>query len=108
MWLVRHGGENVKESTIEKKLVYGVRRFGWRALKFISPGNDGVPDRIVLGPVGRVVFVELKTDDGKLTRLQENQIGKLRKLGMDVRVLYGAKDVEGFLQEIASYARASR
>lgn len=99
----------MKESTIEKKLVYGVRNFGWRALKFISPGNDGVPDRIVLGPPGHVIFVELKTDVGKLTRLQEIQIGRLRKLGMDVRVLYGAKGVDEFLQEVAGYAlRAPR
>ena len=95
----------MRESTIEKKLVYGARRLGWRALKFISPGNDGVPDRLVLGPCGRAIFVELKTEDWKLTRLQEIQIGKLRRLGHDVRVLYGAKAVDAFLKEVAEYGR---
>ena len=36
------------EREIEKKLVDGVRKLGGRAYKFVSPGNDGVPERIVL------------------------------------------------------------
>ena len=38
------------EREIEKKLVDGVRKLGGRAYKFVSPGNDGVPDRIVVFP----------------------------------------------------------
>ena len=98
----------MRESTIEKKLVSGLRVYGWRALKFISPGNDGVPDRIVLGPAGEVIFVELKTDVGKLTRLQEIQIGRLRRSGHDVRVLYGAKGVGDFIREVSRWPISSR
>jgi hypothetical protein len=91
----------VRESAIEAKLAQGAKRLGWRALKLVSPGTDGVPDRLMLGPGGRVIFVELKAEGGKLTQLQRYQIDRLRRLGQDVRVLVGAAEVEEFLREIA-------
>lgn len=88
------------EREIEKKLVDGVRKLGGRAYKFVSPGNDGVPDRIVVLS-GRVPkFIELKTETGRLSSLQNVQIKKLKDLGQDVRVLYGLEDVKRFLEEI--------
>ena len=88
------------EREVEKKLVDGVRRMGGRAYKFVSPGNDGVPDRIVVLPDTAPMFVELKTESGKLSSLQKVQITRLEKLGQTVVVLYGAKDVENFLGEV--------
>lgn len=88
------------EREAEKKLVDGVRRMGGRAYKFVSPGNDGVPDRIVVLPDTAPMFVELKTESGKLSSLQKVQITRLEKLGQNVRVLYGTKDVENFLEEM--------
>jgi hypothetical protein len=89
----------VKESSIEKRLVQQVRPLGYEALKFISPGTDGVPDRIVVGH-GRVIFVELKTETGRLSAIQKVQIRRLRKLGQDVRVLYGMSEVADFLDQL--------
>ena len=66
------------EKEVEKFLVREVKKIGGVSFKFISPGNAGVPDRIVILPTGKVVFVELKTDKGKLTKLQEVQIKKIR------------------------------
>ncbi len=88
------------EREIEKKLVDGVRKLGGRAYKFVSPGNDGVPDRIVVLPDTAPMFVELKTESGKLSSLQKVQITRLEKLGQNVRVLYGLEDVKRFLEEM--------
>lgn len=88
------------EREIEKKLVDGVRKLGGRAYKFVSPGNDGVPDRIVVLPGISPVFVELKTETGRLSSLQNVQIKKLKDLGQDVWVLYGLEDVKRFLEEM--------
>lgn len=88
------------ESTIEKALVRGIREAGGWAIKLTSPGNSGVPDRLVLMPGGRVIFVELKTDTGRLSTLQEFVHGRLRRLGMDVRVLYGMQAVRQFADEM--------
>ncbi len=88
------------EREIEKKLVDGVRKLGGRAYKFVSPGNDGVPDRIVVLPGRSPKFIELKTETGRLSSLQNVQIKRLKDLGQDVRVLYGLEDVKRFLEEM--------
>lgn len=95
----------MREKDIEKILVTEVKKLGGRAYKWTSPGNDGVPDRIVILPGRPPIFVELKTDRGKLTALQKVQIDRLRVLGQDVRVLYGMGHVGRFLKEIGGDAR---
>ncbi len=88
------------EKDIEKKLVIGIKDLGGVALKFVSPGNDGVPDRLVILPGGNVIFCELKTKSGRLSCRQRAQIRRLRALGIEVRVLYGGEEVEDFLGEM--------
>lgn len=90
------------EKEVEKFLVREVKKIGGVSFKFISPGNAGVPDRIVILPTGKVVFVELKINKGKLTKLQEVQIKKISNLGADVRVLRGIEGVRKFINEIQS------
>lgn len=85
------------EKDIEKVLVNGIKKLGGRAYKWVSPGNDGVPDRIVILPGTRPVFVELKTEKGKLSALQTVQIKRLRDMGQTVEVLYGTEQVRQFL-----------
>lgn len=79
----------MREKEIEKILVAEVKKLGGRAYKWVSPGNDGVPDRIVIFPNQRPIFVELKTDTGRLTELQEVQIRRLQELGQPVEVVRG-------------------
>ena len=90
------------EKEVEKFLVREVKKIGGVSFKFISPGNAGVPDRIVILPTGKIVFAELKTDKGKLTKLQEVQIKKISDLGADARVLRGIEGVKEFINEIQS------
>lgn len=86
------------ERTIEKYFVQGVRKLGGKAYKFVSPGNVGVPDRIVVWPDGSVEFVELKTKTGKLSLSQAQQIRQLRSLRCHAITLYGKDDVMDYLQ----------
>ena len=87
------------EKDIEKYLTSEVKRLGGIAYKFVSPGNDGVPDRMVLLPGGRITFIELKTETGRPTKIQERQIERMRALGQDVRIVYGMEQVKEFLRE---------
>ena len=89
----------MKESEIEKILVSEVKKLGGIAYKWVSPGNDGVPDRIVVFPDRRPVFAELKADKGRLTALQGVQIGRLKKLGQEVAVIYGLDGLSQFFQD---------
>ncbi|WMT12556.1 VRR-NUC domain-containing protein [Serratia fonticola] len=86
----------IRESTIENNLVKKVKAAGGTAYKFTSPGRKAVPDRLVLLPGGRVVFVECKAP-GELPRAdQVREHNRLRALGFKVVVL-DSKDLEGIL-----------
>lgn len=88
------------EKEIEKKLVREVRKMGGRAYKWVSPGNGGVPDRIVVMPGGEITFVELKTDTGRLSKLQEKQIRTLTELGCCPTVVKGEEGLNEFLEAL--------
>lgn len=96
------------EKDIEKLFRDEIKKAGGKAYKFTSPGNDGVPDRIVMLPDGRIVFVELKTDTGKLSKLQELQCRQIAELGQTVRVLHGLAEVRDFFLEFGLETAAYR
>lgn len=90
----------MKESSIEARLVREVKKRGGLCYKFTSPGSPGVPDRIIILPGGVTVYVELKTEIGRLAKIQKWQIEELRKRGALVRVLKGMDQVLAFLEEV--------
>lgn len=90
------------EKEIEKKLVEGIRRLGGRAYKWVSPGSNGVPDRIIVMPGGRILFVELKTSTGVVSKLQKMQIRMLSQMGCDVRVVFGMDGVQDLLDRLTA------
>ncbi len=89
----------LKEKDIEKILISETRKLGGRAFKWVSPGNDGVPDRIVIFPGKPPVFVELKADNGKLSAVQAVQIKRLKDLGQAVEVVKGIDGLSQFFQD---------
>lgn len=88
------------EKDIERWLGNQLKKRGCIYMKFVSPGNDGVPDRIVVLPGGGVIFIELKATTGKLMANQRVQISRLRKQGALVFVLTGKRDAELFVDYI--------
>ena len=98
----------MSEREIEKVLVSEVKKIGGRAYKFVSPGNDGVPDRIVVFPDGQIVFVELKTKSGRLSKIQRVQCEWLRVLKQKVRVTYGSLEVADLFEEFGYDETAER
>ena len=92
----------MKEKTIEAKLVTAAKRLGGLALKFISPGLDGVPDRLVLLPGCRLAFIELKAPGKRLRPLQERHKRQLEALGFRVFVIDSTEQIGGTLDEIRS------
>ena len=92
----------MKESSIEAKLVRMVRAKGGLCYKFVSPGNPGVPDRIVITPGGRTIYVELKPEVGRLAAVQKWQQEEMRQRGAEVRTLKGLDQVRAFIEEVFS------
>ena len=90
----------MREKVIERKLVETVKKLGGIAPKFVSPGFDGMPDRIVLLPKGKVAFVEIKATGCKPQPLQVSRHGMLRKLGFQVYILDNATHIPKILKKI--------
>lgn len=88
------------ERTIEQKLAARVKAMGGIAPKFTSPGFDGMPDRLVLLPGGRMGFVELKAPGKKPRPLQLVRHRLLRRLGFKVYVIDGIEQIDSVLEEI--------
>ena len=92
----------MRESTIEHRLVTETQKRGGIALKFVSPGIDGVPDRLVLLPDRKFAFVEVKALGKTLRPLQVRRIEQLRALGYLAYCLDQADQIGGILDEIQS------
>lgn len=76
----------VSEKAIEKYLVERVAMMGGLCLKYSNPGMQGYPDRIVMLPGGRTLWVELKSKGRKQTRIQQLRAEALRAVGQEVHV----------------------
>ena len=93
---------SLSERDIEQRLVKAVKAKGGLAPKFVSPGFDGVPDRIVLLPHGRIAFIELKAKGRKMRPLQVRRKRQLKALGFSVYCIDSPEQIGGILDEIQS------
>ena len=92
----------MQEKSLERRLVRSVSQSGGLALKFVSPGMAGVPDRLVLFPGGRVAFVEMKVPGKKPRPLQLLRHEQLRNLGFPVYVIDSKEQIGEMIHEICS------
>lgn len=90
----------MKEKNIEQQLIKAVKAKGGIAPKFTSPGFDGMPDRIILLPDGKMGFTELKAPGKKPRPLQLARHNLLRRLGFKVYVIDGAEQIGSVIDAI--------
>lgn len=88
------------EKTIEQKLVKSVKNKSGIALKFTCPSFDGMPDRLVLLPKGKIAFVEVKAPNKTPRPLQIARHEMLKRLGFKVYMLDNTKQIGGILDDI--------
>lgn len=96
----RSGRNTVNEKYIEKKLVEAVKHAGGLAPKFVSPGFDGVPDRLILLPSGHIAFAELKSPGKRMRPLQVRRKQQLEALGFNVYCIDSTEQIGGVIDEI--------
>lgn len=97
----------MRESELERRFRRLAVQAGGKAYKFISPGNDGVPDRIVILPGGRIGFVELKSPGEVPRKLQQFQLGELERLGCYTAVVDSVEQAEAVISEIQKQSPAA-
>lgn len=90
----------MREKLIEQKLIRAVKAVGGIAVKFVSPGYDGMPDRLILLPGAKIAFVEVKAMGYKPRPLQIRRHVMLRDLGFLVYVLDDERQIGGIIDEI--------
>lgn len=90
----------MRESAIERRLVTEAIKRGGFAPKFVSPGLDGVPDRLLILPGGRLAFVEVKAPGKKPRPLQRRRMEQLTALGFRVFVLDSKEQIGEILDEV--------
>lgn len=92
----------MRESEIEKALTFEVKKRGGLALKFISPGMSGVPDRMIIMKGGKLAFIELKAPGKKLRPLQIKRKRQLEELGFLVYCIDNKIQIGDVLDEICA------
>ena len=90
----------MREKVVEAALVKAVKEKHGLALKFVSPGLDGVPDRMVLLPHGKLAFVELKAPGEKMRPLQLKRKDQIEALGFRVFCIDGTDQIGGILDAV--------
>lgn len=97
--------KDMRKRFIERKFVEAVKKKGGFAPKFVSPGLDGMPDRIVLFPIGKIAFVELKAPGEIMRPLQVRRKRQLEELGFSVYCVDDVSQIDGVIKEIGGDAR---
>ena len=92
----------MREKTVESKFTSAVKAKGGLAVKFTSPGFNGMPDRLVMFPSGRIAFVEVKAPREKPRPLQLSRMKLLRRLGFKAFVLDDIEQIGGIIDAIQS------
>lgn len=94
----------MREKVIERKLTLMVKKQRGICPKFVCPGYDGMPDRLVLMPNGKLAFVEVKAPGCIPRPLQMARHGLLRRLGFKVYVLDDERQIKQIITEIGGDA----
>ena len=92
----------VRENRVEKYLDKQVKLLGGLTRKWVSPGQDGVPDRIVILD-GVVIGVEVKCLDGRMSTAQHRERERLTSVGMTITTVYGSTGVDGFILDLERF-----
>lgn len=98
----------MRESSIESAVVRNAENRGWIAWKLNPAWVAGVPDRILLASRGRVIFVETKTEGGKVSNIQKWIHERLRRLGFRVEIPWTMDDVRDLFDSLDQEATCEK
>lgn len=96
---------DVSEKEIEKYLVKQMKALGLPCLKYSNQNQTGYPDRLIVLPYSRVMWVELKSRGKKPTLIQENRMAELKNMLHDVLVIDSKAGVDRMVRDLKDNAR---
>ena len=77
------------EQQIQAKRIKQLEAEGYYVLKLIKTNRNGIPDIIAIPPNSGVLFSEVKTKTGRLSKLQEYRLKELDRYGFRTEVYRG-------------------
>lgn len=93
---------DMRERQIEQRLTQAVRQRQGLCPKWVSPGLDGVPDRIILLPGGRIAFAELKAPGKAPAPAAAAAQGTAGSAGFRVYVIDNQEQIGGVLDALSA------
>ena len=70
------------EQQIQSKRIKQLEAEGYYVIKLIKTNKNGIPDIIAIPPDSNVIFSEVKTPKGRLSKLQEYRLKELKGYGI--------------------------
>jgi Holliday junction resolvase len=77
------------EQQVQAKKIKELESKGYYVLKLIKTNKNGIPDLVALHPEKEVLFVEVKTKKGKVSKLQEYRLKELEEHGFQTEIHRG-------------------
>ena len=77
------------EQEIQRKRIKQLEEEGYYVIKLIKTNKNGIPDGLAIPPNSNVIFSEIKTKKGKVSKLQEYRLKELKKHGVKTEVYRG-------------------
>lgn len=93
---MEHTSEKYFEKTLKKK----VTDLGGECLKWVSPGTNGVPDRLIFMPNEKLYIAEIKTTGKTLEPLQKYWMRRLVSLGFKHYIVDSDESLNKLLNDI--------
>ena len=79
----------MKETDIQAKRIKQLEAEGYYVIKLLKTNKNGIPDLIAIPKNADVLFSEVKTPKGRLSKLQEYRIKELKKHGLKTEIYKG-------------------
>jgi hypothetical protein len=96
------------EQQIQSKRIKQLEQDGYYVIKLIKTNKNGIPDLVAIPPRTKVLFSEVKTPTGRLSKLQEYRIKELKEHGIRTEVYRGLTDKDMDPQRKKESDRAER
>ena len=77
------------EQQIQSKRIKELEDEGYYVIKLIKTNKNGIPDLLAIPPNANVLFSEVKTSVGKVSKLQEFRHKELKDKGFNVEIYKG-------------------
>lgn len=91
----------MRESGLQRFVIQEIRRRGWYAVTTCPPVESGTPD-VLACVAGRFVGIEVKTEEGKPSKLQSYRLKQIHQAGGTATIVRSRRQLRDLLSLLES------